>query len=171
MDKAVWIPKSVVFVPPSHITVTRSQSILRALGLVIVVFLFFFCKQVQGHILGYLIKEPQLSWLPHGVSKQQLLNYNFIISTVWLVSVNVVLSLLLIYLLSLDWKYTRVAAMLFAVLGIVTIVLYIIKRLWFSNPGTYLSDFIYFLRVLLETPVLAILLGVSYHRRKTSTDM
>jgi hypothetical protein len=135
-----------------------------------VVFLFFFCNQVRFPVLDYLTKEVLPPWLPVGVSKQQLLTYIFIVSTAWLVSVNVVLSLLLIYLLSFDWEYTRLAAMLFAVLILVTIVLYIVKRLWFSTPGTYLSDFIYFLQSLLETPLLAVLLGVSYHMRKTGTE-
>jgi hypothetical protein len=158
-------------VPLSTILAKRSQSILRALGLGIVVFLFFFCNQIRFPVLDYLAKEVLSPWLPRGVPEQQLLTYIFIVSTAWLVSVNVVLSLLLIYLLSLDWKYTRLAGMLFAVLVLVTIVLYIFKRLWFSAPGTYLSDLIYFLQALLETPMLAVLLGVSYHMRKSGNEL
>lgn len=160
-----------MFVPSILSQVNRPQMLLRVLGLGLVVLLFFFCNYIQGHVLDFLSTELLPRWLPRGISREQLLSYIFLISTVWLVSVNVILSLLLIYVLSTDWKYTRLAAMLFVVLGLLIVVSYVVKRLWFSAPGTYLSDAIYFLQALLETPLLAVLLGVSYHMRKSGSDL
>jgi hypothetical protein len=160
-----------MFVPASPSQVNHPHFFLRALGLGLVVSLFFFCNHYQARVLDFLSTELLPRWLPRGSSREQLLSYTFLISTVWLISVNVILSLLLIYVLSIDWKYTRVAALLFAGLGTLVVVFYVVKRLWFNTPGTYLSDTIYFLQELLQTPLLAVLLGVSYHMRKSGTDL
>jgi hypothetical protein len=160
-----------MYVSPSSSQVNRSPIFLRALGLGLVVFLFFFCNHQQASVFDFLSTKLLPRWLPREVSPAQLLNYTFLLFTTWVISVNVILSLLLIYVLSTDWKYTRLAAILFAGLGILIVVFYVIKRLWFNTPGTYLSDTIYFLKTLLDTPLLAVLLGVSYHMRKSGTDL
>jgi hypothetical protein len=160
-----------MFVPPSPLQANRPQVLLRAFGLGLVVFLFFFCNHIQADVFAYLSTELLPRWLPRGISPEQRLNYTFLIFSVWLITVNVILSLWLIYVLSIDWKYTRLAAMLFAALGILIVVCYVIKRLWFNTPNTYLSDIIYFLKVLLDTPLLALLLGVSYPMRKSGSGL
>ena len=144
----------------------RLQTIGRVLALGLVALLFFLCNDYQPDVFRFLRTDLLPGWLPRQTSAAQVLNYTFLLSDASLAVVNIFLSLQLIYLLSLDWKYTRLAAAVFVLVGLLTVASFVIKRVWFNAAGAYPTVITPFLLQLLHTPLLALLLGVAYRMRK-----